>query len=190
MKVVFDVKDGREDVTEIVAVPVRRKLICGREKYLLLPGTQETNWKVWAFYEILRKADPIDQKVFLSFGNDLTPVIRSMAGGFISGVVGGAAGGAVGAVIGAVIGAGAGGFGAIPGVVVGTGVGVVTGILTGGSLCGYGSMAVQELGLAMEKRKEHVRSKRINKLRNAKHVIYNSAATDGEQMHQVQKVQI
>ena len=175
VKVVFDVDTEQEDVTEIVAVPVGRKLKCGRERYLLLPGMKETNWKVLALCEILRKADPIDQQVFLSFGNDLTPVISFIAGGVISGVVGGIAGGAVGAVVGA----GAGGFGAIPGAVIGTGVGVATGVIAGGA---YGSVAVQEIGLAMEKRKERARSKRVDKLKNAKHIPYHSAATDEERL--------
>ena len=165
VKVVFDVDTEQEDVTEIVAIPVGRQLKRGREVHFLVPGTKAANWQELALCEIMRKADPIDRGVYLSFTRIRTPLKST--------IVGGAIGGAVGGIGGAVVGLAAFGVGAIPGAMIGLGVGAAAGVVAGGAVGGVGILTMKEV-------KDHVRSVRIKKLRKARQIKRNSAPPDLE----------
>ena len=155
VKVVFDVDTEQEDVTEIVAVPVGRQLKRGKEEHFLVPGTKAANWQELALCEVIRKADPIDRGVYLSFTHIRDPLYST--------IVGGAIGGAVGGIGGAVVGLAAGGFGAIPGAMIGLGVGAAAGVVAGGAVGGVSILTMKEV-------KDRVRSVRITKLRNARQI--------------------
>ena len=121
-----------------------------------MPGTKAANWQELASCEIIRKADPIDRGVYLSFTRIHTPLYSTM--------VGGAIGGAVGGIGGAVVGLAAGGVGAIPGAMIGLGVGAAAGVVAGGAVGGVSILTMKEV-------KDRVRSVRITKLRNSRKVI-------------------
>ena len=165
VKVVFDVDTEQEDVTEIVAVPVGRHLKRGKEEHFLVPGTKAANWQELALCEIIRKADPIDRVVYLSYTRIRTPLKST--------IVGGAIGGAVGGIGGAVVGLAAFGVGAIPGAMIGIGVGAAAGVVAGGAVGGVSILTMKEV-------KDRVRSVRITKLRNSRKIKRNYVPTDLE----------
>jgi len=128
IKLITDVGDeNRENV--IVAVPVGRTLIEGKEEKVLIPKEEipieeggEINWKEKARSEIKKKLRPV--------GNiKLDGHEKEIAAGVVVSV---AAGGALGLVAGTVTGAFAGGFGAIPGAIIGAIAGSLAGATSSG----------------------------------------------------------
>jgi len=134
---VFEVDIDREDINDIIAIPVGLKLKNDKEKHQLVPGIEDLNWAEVAVTEIIRKAEQMERGSYLHHFHRRSFKIGSVAGTVAGGAVGLAGGGALGA---ATL-----GFGLAPGIVIGTAVGATLGGMAGGLLGTTGGLTMGEV---------------------------------------------